>query len=356
MKRVGLLLCMLPVWAQEPKTLYPPNIVFTAQREPAELGFLGGASGAMRSPGKGQFVLHLWVNLQGAYFGCDAVFQPRGAEGAYFLTFQPLSLRGPDLAKNFTHTGMGNPSSWTYRPPAAYPVPQVVGPGETLAIDLTPAGDEGQKPIGVGKRLIGYVEMPEPVLSRGAVEAQLQNITTPELQALYARLLRADEELEARASETREEISRQLNSSPRPPPAPPAPSVSGAAREVSAEDADLEVALPAVYINGAIQGSRLLVQLRGRLPWLYLPGRGRFVLSLVPRPGFEQAGKVEGRALVLESGEDTIALQCSVPITTEYETYIVYVRHDRNWRPGPAPASPDPLLGTLDPAEVKSDQ
>jgi hypothetical protein len=43
----------------------------------------------------------------------------------------------------------------------------------------------------------------------------------------------------------------------------------------------------------------------------------------VPRPGFEEAGKVDGRALVLKSGEDTIALQCPGPITTEYENYIL---------------------------------
>jgi hypothetical protein len=45
MRRAGLLLCALPVLAQEPKALTPPNIVFYAQREPTELGFLGGASG-----------------------------------------------------------------------------------------------------------------------------------------------------------------------------------------------------------------------------------------------------------------------------------------------------------------------
>jgi len=89
-------------------------------------------------------------------------------------------------------------------------------------------------------------------------------------------------------------------------------------------------------------------------PWLYLPGRGRFVHSLVPRPGFEQAGKVEGRALVIKSGEETIALQCAGRITSE--TYIVYVRRDRDWRRDPAPKSGDPLLGALDTAEFKSDQ
>ena len=356
MKRAGILLCTLPVLAQEAKTLHPSDIIFYAQTEPTELGLLAGAFGDIPSPGEGQFVLHLWVGLQGPYFGCDAVFQPRGADGAYLARFQPLSLRGPDLAKNFTHTGMGNPSSWIYGPPAAYPSPQVVGPGETLAIDLTPAGDEGKRFVGDGKRLIGYVEMPEPAPSRAAAEAQLKNVTTPELQAMYARVLRADQELNAKVSETRKEISRQLISRPLPPRplAPPAANISGAARDLSAEDAELDVTSPMVYINGALQGGRVQVQLRGPLPWLYLPGRGRFVLSLVPRPDFERAGRVEGRNLVIKSGEDTIALRCAGPITTEYETYIIYLRRDPNWEPDPAEQD-HPLLGTLDPGEIKSD-
>jgi hypothetical protein len=296
--------------------------------------------------------------LQGAYFGCDAAFQPRGADGAYFVTFQPLSIHGPDVAKHFMHTGMGDPSSWTYRPPAAYPPPQVIGPGETLAIDLTPAGNEERKPIGEGKRLVGYLEMPEAVPSTATVEAQLKNVTTPELQALYARLLRVDQELDAKLSETRREIAGQLRSNPPPPPPPrpPAPSIPGLARELSAEDAEFDVVSPMVYINGVLQGGTVRVQLRSPLVWLYLPGRGRFVLSLVPRPGFEQAGKVEGGALVVKSGDDTIALKCLGPITTEYETYIVYVKHDADWRPDPAPTSANPLMGTLPPGEIKSDR
>jgi hypothetical protein len=225
MKRAVLLLCTLPVLAQGAQAIHPPNIVFYAQTEPTTLGLLDGASGAIRSPGKGQFVLHLWVYRNLAYFGCDAVFQPHGAEGAYLVRFEPLSVRGPDLAKNFMRTGMGDPSSWTYRPPAAYPPPQAAGPGETLAIDLTPAGNKGRKLIGEGNRLVGYVEMPEPFPPRAAVEGQLKNLTTPEVQALYDRVLRADQELDARKNGVLQEVDRQMRSnppSPRPPRPPPA--------------------------------------------------------------------------------------------------------------------------------------
>ena len=111
---------------------------------------------------------------------------------------------------------------------------------------------------------------------------------------------------------------------------------------------------PAVYINGVRQSWKIGGEVRSPLVWFYLPGRGRFVLSLIPRPGFEQAGKVEGRDLIVTSGEDTIALQCSGPVTTEYETYIVYVRLDRDWRPDPTPQLADPLMGTLDLGEIKT--
>lgn len=353
MRRALLLLCTLPLLAQEVRTLYPPNIIFYAQRESVERDLLGGgASGAIPSPGKGQFILHLWFFRNLRYFGCDAIFQPHGAEGAYLVRFQALSLRGPELAKNFMHTG--DPSIWTYGPPAAYPPPQVVGPGETLAIDLTPADNEEKKAIGEGIKLVGYVEMPELTLSRADVEAQLMGLTTPDLQAFYADLLRADQELNAKASETHREIIRQIQSNPPAtrPIAPPG--VGGAARDLSAEDAELDVVFPAVYINGVRQ-SKIGGDFRGPLLWLYLRGRGRFVLSLVPRPGFEQAGKVEGRDLVVKSGEDTIALKCDRPVTTEYETYIVYVRRDRDWRPDPTQPA-DLLMGTLDLGEIRTNQ
>jgi len=359
MRRASLLLCTLPILAQEARTPPPFNTVFYAQTEPSELGLISpGAFGVIRSAGKGEFILHLWVSVKGAYFGCDAVFQPRSADGSYFVTFQPLNRRGPDLAKNFHHSGMGDPSSWTYGPPAVYPLSQVVAAGETLAIDLTPAGKEERRLIGEGKRLVGYLEMSELVTSRAAVEAQLKNVTTIELLALYARLVQADQELNGKWNETLQEIARQIRSTllpPRPPSAP-APRVSGVARELSADDAELELVFPAVYFNDVLRGRSLPVDLRGPLPWLYLPERGRFIFSLVPRRGFEQAGKVKGRALVIKSGEDTIAVRCAGPITREDDTYIVYVRHDRDWRPDPTPPPDDPSIGKLNPAELRNDR
>ncbi len=212
------------------------------------------------------------------------------------VKFQPLSPSGPDLAKNFTHTGMGDPSVWAYDPPAAYPRQQVVGPGETLAIDLTPTGNEERKAIGGGNKLVGHIEMPELIMSRAAVEAQLKGLTTPELQALYADLLRADQNLNAKVIEARQEIVQQIQSNPPVPRAlaPPAPSVGGAARDLSAEDAELDVVFPAVYINGVRQSWK--IGERGpQSARLVLSPRTRALRSLADSKARLRAGGQGGR-------------------------------------------------------------
>jgi hypothetical protein len=69
--------------------------------------------------------------------------------------------------------------------------------------------------------------------------------------------------------------------------------------------------------------------------WLYLPSRGRFLLSLVPHPslGFSRAGEVAGGALTFTAGKDTYGIRSADRIAPAGGRFNLYVRHDPRWRP-----------------------
>jgi len=80
----------------------------------------------------------------------------------------------------------------------------------------------------------------------------------------------------------------------------------------------MRIVEPNIDINGQPQrwlSNEIAAGTAGRLVWIYLPNRGRFILSLTPRLdlGFIEAGEIRGGLLTLTNGADRIysLLRCA---------------------------------------------
>ena len=139
------------------------------------------------------------------------------------------------------------------------------------------------------------------------------------------------------------------------PPAPIRipPPISGSPRLFTAADAELWITNPSVTLNGGVAGA--LNAAHGSLVFLYQPGKGRYVLSLVPRPelGFTRAGEVSGGLLKWTADGDAFSVDSPYAIARGGGPYFVYELHDPDWQPATTPRSPGRiLLGSVSPEEI----
>jgi hypothetical protein len=111
-----------------------------------------------------------------------------------------------------------------------------------------------------------------------------------------------------------------------------------AAHDFTAGDAELMMRGPQVLANGAvIARSDDGTGMSGQVVWLYLPGRGRFSLSLVPnqKRGFSRNGIAAGDSFTFREGATEYRVRCRGPVAPGSGTYNLYVRHESAWYPGP---------------------
>jgi hypothetical protein len=127
------------------------------------------------------------------------------------------------------------------------------------------------------------------------------------------------------------------------------PTVEGPARDFSASDAEMRLTQPRLTLNGIEQSttpqsqpglpglsSNLVIRnVTGSLVWFYLPGRGRYILSLAARPDldFKRAGELRGGLIKFILDGDTLALECPVEIANGHAPYNLYVLRDPLWEP-----------------------
>lgn len=219
----------------------------------------------------------------------------------YELRLEPQRQPGTYLA-TFSKLGatlLDSDTAWTIKPLPAIPDPRVVHDGDTITIDLFVDPTTGDKLID-GIRL-----------------------------SFFPRALRAT------------------------PTARPIPTTLGTAHEFSAGDAELQIVQCRVSLNGALQGV-IGHTVRGSLVWLYLPGHGRYVLSLTPRAGldFKQSGEVRGGAISFARDGDSINLESFTPIAPGDAPYLLYILHDPQWEPTSENQKSAPAIGTVGAAEL----
>ncbi|MEO8099163.1 MAG: hypothetical protein ABI811_15775 [Acidobacteriota bacterium] len=71
----------------------------------------------------------------------------------------------------------------------------------------------------------------------------------------------------------------------------------------------------------------------GSPAWIYIPGRGRYWISLTPVPGLTQAGEVHGDTITFTLFAERVTLNSTVPLIPNEQTYPVYLKRDAAWTP-----------------------
>ena len=112
------------------------------------------------------------------------------------------------------------------------------------------------------------------------------------------------------------------------------------AQDASVDDLQMALSEPAIYSNGSlVSGPVKGAHLSGTLVWFYVPGKGRFIFSLVPRqtPGFAQAGTVREDTISFSLGADQFVVKGASTIFGTGQPRNVYVFHDKSFDPKSGP-------------------
>jgi hypothetical protein len=109
-----------------------------------------------------------------------------------------------------------------------------------------------------------------------------------------------------------------------------------APHDFTVADAKLTLAEPRVFLNGKLEAEESSGGMSGAVTWLYLEGHGRFVLSLIPNDklGFVRNGVVSRNGLLFHDRGAEFRVECDSRIAPGSGTYNLYVRQEREWRPG----------------------
>jgi len=115
------------------------------------------------------------------------------------------------------------------------------------------------------------------------------------------------------------------------------PDLRIAPHDFTVADAELTLAGPRVFLNGKLQAQES-GGMSGAAIWLYLAGHGRFILSLIPNDklGLVKNGVVSRNALLFRAQGAEFRVECDSRIAPGSGSYNLYVRHEREWRPGGA--------------------
>jgi hypothetical protein len=236
------------------------------------------------------------VMLDGArrvYFGYDVIVLPLKGLNEYRLTVQPLTLT-PQLASRLLGE---DHAKWTFLAAPLMETPGGSVKAKTMSMDIN-GGDVLAltllKNEATGQRIIDYVTVQE----RERWEGFRGFESVPRREFSFA---------------------------------------SGTPRDFRVEDAELHIREPRVSINGQLQESSIdsRADEAGVIVWLYVPKRGRFLLSLTPgeKSGFKKAGEVRGTTLKFTVGGTVYSLVSGSRIAPGQAAFNLYVLHEPAWVP-----------------------
>ncbi|MFN7918493.1 MAG: hypothetical protein U0Q16_00260 [Bryobacteraceae bacterium] len=106
-------------------------------------------------------------------------------------------------------------------------------------------------------------------------------------------------------------------------------------RDFTVDDAPLTFAEMKFRLNGKAVEGMDGGGISGEAVFFYLPGRGRYVMSLAPNAdlGFRKAGEIRGNEASVTIGSDTFRVECKGPIAPGGGAFHLYVHYDPAWRP-----------------------
>jgi hypothetical protein len=260
------------------------------------------------SPGKSYFTRSVMDSVNHEYFGYEVLLVEQQS-GTYLATFGKLPITSMEASA----TAAGS-EQWSIRA-LVLPEPRIVHDGDVIGIELITDATTGDKLIEdvtiqpfSQRATIGF---PFPLLGRGG---------------------------------------------PGQPGERAVPTVEGPPRDFLAADAEMRLTQPRVTLNGTVQSTagRATPGVTGNLVWFYIPGRGRYILSLVPRPEleFHKAGEVRGGRITLRLDSDAITLECFSEIATGHAPYNLYVLRDSKWEPTAQARKGQLAIGSVDAEEL----
>jgi hypothetical protein len=226
------------------------------------------------------------------YFGYDArvTVDKSESETKYRIGFGPLSLT-PELQRILG----ADADTWKQLPAPRFPAPRVVRSGEVLELRLLTNDAWGQQ-------MSEYVTLREP-------RRQGFNQEPPREFAFAV----------------------------------------GAPRDFTAGDIELQLDRPLVTTTGTTTTFQSPGGSAGPILWMYLPGRGRFLLSLTPRSGFRRAGEVRGTSLRFIVDGQTYDVVSSSRIAPATAAFNLYLRRQPEWKPTYQNANLDTIhIGSAD--------
>lgn len=159
---------------------------------------------------------------------------------------------------------------------------------------------------------------------------------------------------------TKSAIREDVTLSPNPDPTAvdlsensmPVPVVRRPGKDFYSDAGELELAPLSVTVNDRlIELPKELV--KGRVIWIYVPGKGRYFLSLQKHLELrlELAGQVEGDSLDFQLGNDIFHILSEDRIAPGSSAYNLYAGHQPDWKP--AVESAGALAGSMDsPASI----
>jgi hypothetical protein len=222
--------------------------------------------------GEGNTIKKFLCNFENrTYSGYDLIVElivdPLG-QNRYRMRFAPLTITPEKMNEMYKRSRAGDSVAreWSRLPLPSTPVTMEIRAGETVALDLFVNPSTGQK-------ITDYLTI--------------------------------------KGGGTRQEVK-----------------VEGAARDFRADDAEFEISAPHVSIDGKFVTSTQAGML-GQAIWIDLPGHGRFVFSLMPRPdlGMQKAGEIRGTTMLWRSQGHEYTITTDKPIATGSAAYNLYVLH-----------------------------
>jgi hypothetical protein len=109
-----------------------------------------------------------------------------------------------------------------------------------------------------------------------------------------------------------------------------------APRDFTLDSVQLALRSPRLVVNGeALAGARASRTVSGALVWFYVPGRGRFILSLVPRAGyaFEKIALIEDERVSFDFRGVHYEWTSSAPVVGDGGSWFAWVLHDPRYTP-----------------------